>query len=127
MDTSDRAIKPLIKEDNTDVEEDPVLIVRQKSLNRMLASATRRHRRQRANTTGDKENESDRLPQPLSRQRSLTDLVSRWASSLRSSSSRSHRASKTEYSTKVEDYIVRRIIGKRRKKRGSLSYSLYPM
>ncbi|KAI9490890.1 kinase-like domain-containing protein [Zychaea mexicana] len=109
-------------------------VTRQKSLNRMLASATRRRRgRGRSKTESAQSSSSSSnvsadanttttttttatttAKKPLSRQRSLTDLVSRLTLSFRSSSSSSsarRAASKNQYTSNVQDYETCRLIG----------------
>lgn len=104
------AITPLISPSSSNVElkrSQSTTVSRQKSLNRMLSSATRRKRRGRA----DSESIPNKEEKPLSRQRSLSELMNRLTSSFRSRSV--NRSPKTSsFSTKIEDYETYRLIGK---------------
>ncbi|KAI8148844.1 kinase-like domain-containing protein [Fennellomyces sp. T-0311] len=92
----------------SDEQQKPAKLGRQKSLNRMLASATLRRRgRGRSNTESGDDHATKKQ---LSRQRSLTDLVSRLAFSFRSTPSRRH-TEKTQYTSNTEDYEICRLIG----------------
>lgn len=109
--SSETVVTPLISPSSSNVElqrsRSTATISRQKSLNRMLSSATRRKRRGRA----DSESIPNKEEKPLSRQRSLSEMMNRLTSSFRSrSANRSPKSS--SFSTKIEDYETYRLIGK---------------
>ncbi|CDH50459.1 serine threonine-protein kinase osr1 [Lichtheimia corymbifera JMRC:FSU:9682] len=108
--SSETVVTPLISPSSSNVElqrsRSTATISRQKSLNRMLSSATRRKRRGRA----DSESIPNKEEKPLSRQRSLSEMMNRLTSSFRSrSANRSPKSS--SFSTKIEDYETYRLIG----------------
>jgi Tat protein secretion system quality control protein TatD with DNase activity len=87
-----------------DQTNSPVTVSRTSSLNQLFSSTKRRARAKTMTT------ETNIISQPLSRQRSISELVSRVKLSLRSNSTSPHKRSHA-YSSKSEDYDILRTIG----------------